>query len=73
MNGISIANGTNLQTPEWCFGAKAFEPVSKAEPRIYLSEFISPEKAPARDGQLELKRLAAFGRSFSNFAAQSWS
>lgn len=80
MNGISISNGAILPQPEWCFGTEAFGLTAKVSdsairPVIRADNFAADNFADnfvaaatdrtAPEEQLRLKRLTAFGRSFS--------
>ena len=75
MNGISISNGAILQQPEWCFGTEAFALTPKVSdsamrPVIGADNFPAASTGGTKTGrapdeQLRLKRLTAFGRSFS--------
>jgi len=68
MNGISTASATNLQHSERCFVTKEF--ITKVDTNNFSPGFAFRAEKPARiNEELKLKRLAAFGRSFTG---QSW-
>jgi hypothetical protein len=70
MNGISTANSINVQRSEWCYGTKTFEEVAKENRKASATFTFPAERSPAADDEIQLKRFAAFGRSFTE---ASWS
>jgi len=70
MNGISTANSINIQRSEWCYGTKTFEEVSKENRKASATFAFPAERSQTVDDDLQLKRFAAFGCSFTE---ASWS